>query len=184
MTDEHRIPGGRPLPDARRTADGRTMTVYRAGEDAAVRRGPRQPAAAPAARPAARPARRRARGVTAGRVVAAGAGIAAMLGLVSQMQVAGGDTAGAAPAAPTPASAASDAALLRAEQDTHPGSAADPQSYAVAAAREPIVLTPHTIVKTVGGASAGGSGGYYAAAPSYSAPAAAPVATSGGSAPH
>jgi hypothetical protein len=171
MTDERRGPGGRPAPHGRRTADGRIVNVYRAGEE---------PESARSARPAGRTARKRTRGVTAGRVVAAGAGIAAMLGLVAQMQVAGTTAVAAAPA-PTPAEPAAPvptAALLRSEQTMRMA------AVAVADARKPIVLTPHTIVNTVGGGSSGGySGGYVAAAPSYSAPA-APTASSGGSAPH
>jgi hypothetical protein len=194
MTDERRIHEGRW------TADGRFMTVYRAGEDATVRRAPRRPTGTSVARqagqtagdpvpvravrPAGKPARKRSRGVTAGRVVAAGAGIAAMLGLVAQMQVAGGSTAGAEPAAPAPAGPTPSTALLRWEQGVHQGPATDPQRYAAADARKPIVLTPHTVVNTVGGSSSAGSSGYSAAAPSYSAPAAPPVASSGGSAPH
>jgi hypothetical protein len=198
MTDERRI------PESSWTADGRSMTVYRAGEDDAVRRGPRQPISTAVARPAGKPAAepasgkadgpagkpagQRTRGVRAGRVAAAGVGIAAMLGLVAQMQVAGNAAAAAAAAAPTPAKPAGPApstALLRWEQGVHQGPATDPQRYAAADARKPIVLTPHTIVNTVGGGSSGGySGGYSASAPSYSAPAAPPVASSGGSAPH
>jgi hypothetical protein len=196
MTDERQTPNGRW------TVDGRFMTVYQVGEDAGVRRGPRQPAGTAVARPAGRPTgdplpgkapqqagkpgRKRARGVTAGRVVAAGAGIAAMVGLVAQMQVAGASTAGVAPQAPVPAGPNPSTALLRWEQGVHQGPATDPQRYAAVDARKPIVLTPHTIVNTVGGGSSSGgySGGYAASAPSYSAPAAAPVASSGGSAPH
>jgi len=198
MTDERRTPNGRW------TVDGRFMTVYQAGEDAAVRRGPRQPAGTTVGRPAGRaagdpapgraagpagkPAGKRTRGVRAGRVAAAGVGVAAMLGLVAQMQVAGNAAAAAAAAAPMPAKPAGPApstALLRWEQGVHQGPATNPQRYAAVDARKPIVLTPHTIVNTVGGGSSGGySGGYTAAAPSYSAPAAPPVASSGGSAPH
>jgi hypothetical protein len=193
MTDARRDLD-RPAPDGRWTADGRFMTVYRAGEDPSERRGPRRPAGTAVARPAgrtasgaesvqsARPggrtARKRTRGVTAGRVVAAGAGIAAMLGLVAQMQVAGNAAAAAAPAPVEPAGPVPTSAQLRSEQNVRMA------AVAVAEARKPIVLTPHTIVNTVGGGSSGGySGGYAAAAPSYSAPA-APVASSGGSAPH
>ena len=200
MTDEPRTPNGRW------TADGRFMTVYRVGEDAALRSRTRRPAGtavarpagmsaggpAPgkAARPAGKPAGRRTRGVTAGRVVAASAGIAAMVGLVAQMQVAGAATAGAAPEWPASSGPKPSTALLRWEQGVHQGPATNPQRYAAADARTPIVLTPHTIVNTVGGGSSGGSssggysGGYAASAPSYSAPAAPPVASSGGSAPH
>ena len=46
MTDAPRTPYGRW------SVDERFMTVYRAGEDAAVRRGPRPPAATSVARPA------------------------------------------------------------------------------------------------------------------------------------
>jgi hypothetical protein len=203
MTDDPRS------QDGRWTVDGRFRTVYRAGDDAAVQRGPRQPAGTTAARPAGRTtgepapgepapgkapkpavkaAHKRARGVTAGRVAAAGVGLAAMIGLAAQMQVAGNAAAAAAGAAPTPAKPAGPAptaALQRWEQGVHQGPATDPQRYAAADARKPIVLTPHTIVNTVGGGSSGGSSGYAASAPSYSAPSySAPVASSGGSAPH
>ena len=102
--------------------------------------------------------------MTAGRVVAAGAGIAAMVGLVAEMQVAGGSAAAAAAAAPVPAGSTPDSALLRREHGVHQGPATDSQRFAVADARKPIVLTPHTIVNTVGGGSSGGYSGGYAAA--------------------
>jgi hypothetical protein len=174
----------RPDGSGRRTQDGRPITVYRADEDAVPRRTTSRQLETPvvAGKSSAKPGRR-ARGVTAGRVAAAGIGVAAMLGLAAQMQVAGGTDAAATATAPAPAGPAPSTGLLRWEQSVHQGPATDPQRYAAADTRKPIVLTPHTIVNTVGGGSTGGSSsaGY---APSYSAPAAAPVASSGGSAPH
>lgn len=125
---------------------------------------------------------RKTRGVTAGRVMAAGAGVAAMFGLAAQMQLAGGE-AGAAPAPARRPDPVADARVLRWEHDAFQSHGTDALRFA-ADERAPIVLTPHTVVNTVGGASggSGGSAGY--SAPSYSAPAAAPVASSGGSAPH
>jgi hypothetical protein len=127
-------------------------------------------------RATAQPSRKRS-GVAAGRIAAAGIGIAAMVGLVANMEVANSKTpAKSAPGAgPAPALGA-----LRWEKSAFLGPATQPGRIADAGKVHPIVLTPHTIVKTVGGGSSGGSSGGYASS-SYSAPAAAPVATTSGS---
>jgi hypothetical protein len=129
--------------------------------------------------PPAAPARRRPRGVTAGRIVAAAAGIAAMLGLTASLQVAGAHTQPQGGSGAPPAPQWGHTSLRRAASS--PGAGTRRQRVA-AAARKAIVLTPHTVVHTVGGATSGGSGGSYAG--SYSAPAAAPVATTSGSRAH
>jgi hypothetical protein len=116
----------------------------------------------------ARPARKRS--VVAGRVVAAGIGIAAMVGLVANMEIAGQKADAAKAAAKTAPPS------RRTATSTQTGAA--PVRYAaVKAKKRPIVLTPHTVVHTVSApAPVSGGGGYVA-----SAPAAAPVASSGGS---
>lgn len=112
--------------------------------------------------------------VAAGRVAAAGIGIAAMLGLVANMQVADGSAKSASPAT-SPA-----LANQHTVKGVHHGTASAPGRIAAAKAKRPIVLTPHAVVHTVGATSSGGySGGSgYAAA---SAPAAAPVTSTSGS---
>jgi hypothetical protein len=114
------------------------------------------------------------------RIAAMGVGVAAMAGLVGNMEVAGRAHAAATSSpSPTLPSFALETAQRHAQ-------AAD-RAVAVAV-RYPIVLTPHVVVHTVaapaapsyGGSSGGYSGGtVYAAAPR----AAAPVASSGGSHP-
>ena len=156
--------------------DDRQMTVYRVGDEAA----PQLESRRPAGKPAAQPPRRRG-GVAAGRIAAAGIGIAAMVGLVANMEVASSK----APAEKTtPGGPAPSLDALRWEKSAFLGSATLRGRIADAAKATPIVLTPHTIVKTVGGGSSGGSSGGYSggyASSSYSAPAAAPVATTSGS---
>jgi hypothetical protein len=133
-------------------------------------------------RATAQPSRKRS-GVAAGRIAAAGIGIAAMVGLVANMEVANSKTAAQAkPAGDTGPAAALGA--LRWEKSAFLGPATQPGRIADAGKVRPIVLTPHTVVKTVGGGSSGGSSGGYSggyASSSYSAPAAAPVATTSGS---
>jgi hypothetical protein len=139
------------------------------------------PLAAPLAAPtAAQPARKR-RSVVGGRIAAAGVGIAAMMGLVANMEVADGNAK-----AVTPAKASATSAQ-RAAKGVREGTTAAPGRVAAAKVRRPIVLTPHAVVNTVsapssggssGGSYSGGGSGYSAPAP---APAAAPVASSGGS---
>lgn len=125
-----------------------------------------------APRPGARPAPRR-HSVAGGRIAAAGMGIAAMLGLVANMEIADGR---AKAATPTPPSAQSS---QRVAKGLRQGTAA-PGKVAAAKQSRPIVLTPHAVVHTVSApSSSGGSGGGYAY--SAAAPAAAPVASSGGS---
>ncbi len=131
-------------------------------------------------RATAQPSRKRS-GVAAGRIAAAGIGIAAMVGLVANMEVANGKTA----AKPAPGTGpAPTVGAQRWEQSAFLGPATQPGRIADAGKVRPIVLTPHTVVKTVGGGSSGGSSGGYSggyASSSYSAPAAAPVATTSGS---
>lgn len=129
--------------------------------------------------PGARAARRR-HSVAGGRIAAAGIGIAAMVGLVANMEVANGKTHTAGPA-PSPR-----LAVQRVAKGVRPGTVAAPGAIAAAKVKRPIVLTPHVVVNTVSAPSSGGSsGGSYSggSAPAYSAPvpAAAPVASSGGS---
>ena len=120
------------------------------------------------------------------RIAAVGVGVAAMAGLVGNMEVAGSHAHTAATATPAPL-------------PPMPGAKAE-TAYRHKVALErlsavsmPIVLTPHAVVHTVvtpaapsGGSYAGSSGGYsggtaYAAAPARAA--AAPVASTGGSHP-
>jgi hypothetical protein len=107
------------------------------------------------------------------RIVAVGIGVAAMAGLVSNMEVSGSRAQAKDPAGSTTGWS------NRAEV----GHRRSGFRKAVAvAARHPIVLTPHAVVHTVAAPSvavSGGSGGsgYVAAAPA----AAAPVATTSGS---
>jgi len=174
--------------------DDRRMTVYRVGEEAAQRVTSRPPvreeaappldSRRPAGRPVARPPRKR-RGVAAGRIAAAGVGVAAVLGLAANMQLAGGHAEAAQAATPTPHGPEPSVAALRWEKTTFQGPATKPDRLVAATGRKAIVLTPHTIVHTVGGGSSGGSSGSSYSG-SYSAPAAAaaPVATTSGSTPH
>jgi len=173
--------------------DDRRITVYRVGEEAAQRvmappAGDRE-AAPPldSRRPAGKPAGRapgRGRRVAVSRIAAAGVGVAAVLGLTANMQLAGSHAQAAQAAAPTPAGPAPSIAALAWEKSAFQGPATKPDRLVASTGRKPIVLTPHTIVNTVGGGSSGGSsGGSYAG--SYAAPAAAaaPVATTSGSTP-
>jgi hypothetical protein len=131
--------------------------------------------------PRARGPQRRRSGA-GGRVAVAGLGIAAMLGLVANMEVTDGRAKAADPASsPAPAS-------QRTAKDMRHGLPAGFGKVALAKAGKPIVLTPHAVVHAVGAASSGGSGGSYsggsgyaASAASAAAPAAAPVASSSGS---
>ena len=133
------------------------------------------PAAASLAAPAAASSARRRPSAAGGRIAAAGIGIAAMLGLVANMEVADGNAKAASPAKSPAVSA------QRTAKGAHHGTAPAPGKVAAAKVKRPIVLTPHAVVHTVSapssGGYSGGSGGGYA----YSAPAAAPVASSGGS---
>jgi hypothetical protein len=158
------------MTDERRRRTGVDYTKYSVGDDAAQRpREPRMPEPLVATQrqsPPARPPQPRPRkSVAAGRLVAAGIGLAAMAGLVANMEMAG-TRAEAAKAA---------AAGTAAAQKGTKGAA--PVRYAAAKVKKkrPIVLTPHTVVHTVS-APAPSGGGYVA-----SAPAAAPVASTGGS---
>jgi hypothetical protein len=122
--------------------------------------------------PGARRTRRR-HPVAGGRIATAGIAIAAMLGLVANMEVADGRTSSANPA---PSSA-----LLsqRALKGAHQGAAAGPGKVAPAKASRPIVLTPHAVVHTVSAPATGGLGGSgFAAAPAATT---APVASTSGS---
>jgi hypothetical protein len=127
-------------------------------------------------RAAAQPHRKR-RGVAGGRIAAAGIGIAAMLGLVANMEVASSK----APAEPAPdAGPVPTLDALRAEKAVFQGPATQPRRIADAGKVRPIVLTPHAVVHTVGGGSSGGSSPSYSSG--YSAPAAAaPVVSTSGS---
>ena len=124
--------------------------------------------------PGVRPTGRR-HSVTGGRIAAAGIGIAAMLGLVANMEVANGRSQAADPA-PSPA-----LATQRTAKGVRQGSAAAPGEVAAAKVKRPIVLTPHAVVHTVSAPSSGGSSGGsgYAAAPAPAAAAAPVVSTSG-----
>jgi hypothetical protein len=125
-----------------------------------------------AARSGARPAPHK-RSTAGGRIAATGVGIAAMLGLVANMEMADVHAKAAAPTAPSAAKSAQ-----RSVKGVRQGTAA-PGKVATAKQNRPIVLTPHAVVHTVAAPSSGGGGGGYAY--SASAPAAAPVASSGGS---
>jgi hypothetical protein len=153
MTDEKRQP--RPLGSRQKTAP-RDESV----PDGGARASQRRPGAG-------------------GRIAVAGIGVAAMLGLVVNMDVNGGRAKSADPAS-SPARVS-----LRTAKSAHQRAAAGLGVVAAAKANKPIVLTPHAVVHTVGGASSsGGSGGSYAGSPGYAAapaPAAAPVASSSGS---
>jgi len=127
--------------------------------------------------PGARRTRRR-HPVAGGRIATAGIGIAAMLGLVANMQVANGRTQSANPAS------SSALASQRTAKGVHQGAAAGPGKVAAAKVIRPIVLTPHAVVHTVSAPATGGSGGSYSGGAGYAAapaPAAAPVASTSGS---
>jgi hypothetical protein len=124
-----------------------------------------------ASRPGARPAPRK-RSTAGGRIAATGVGIAAMLGLVANMEMADVHAKAATPTAPSAAKSAQRSVKGVRQATVAPG------KLAAAKQNRPIVLTPHAVVHTVAApSSGGGGGGGYA----YSAPAAAPVASSGGS---
>jgi hypothetical protein len=124
-----------------------------------------------AARSGARPAPHK-RSTAGGRIAATGVGIAAMLGLVANMEMADVHAKAAAPTAPSAAKSAQRSVKSVRQGTTAPG------KVATAKQNRPIVLTPHAVVHAVAApSSGGGGGGGYA----YSAPAAAPVASSGGS---
>ena len=128
-------------------------------------------------RAAAQPPRKR-RGISGGRIAAAGIGIAAMVGLVANMEVA---------SSKAPAEKAPDIGpvptldTLRAEKAAFQGPATQPGRIADAGKMRPIVLTPHAVVHTVGGGSSGGSSPSYSSGYSAPAAAAAPVASTSGS---
>lgn len=131
--------------------------------------------------PGARRTRRR-HPVAGGRIAVAGIGIAAMIGLVANMEVADGRTQSANPTPP------SGLVSQRTAKSAHQGAAVGPGKVAAAKASRPIVLTPHAVVHTVSapasGGSGGGSGGSYSGGSGYAAapaPAAAPVASTSGS---
>ena len=166
------------MTDQRRTSSTsrqQKYTKYTSGDGST--REQASPAAAPPATPlgalAAAPPPRRRRSGAGGRIAAAAVGIAAMLGLVANMEVADG-RAGAAKPAQSPALTSQ-----RNAKGVRQGTGVAPGRVAATKVKRPIVLTPHAVVHTVSAPSSGGSGGGYAySAP---APAAAPVASSGGS---
>jgi hypothetical protein len=113
------------------------------------------------------------------RIAAMGIGVAAMAGLVGNMEVTGSRAHAAAPPVPLPPSAADRA------ETAHRHMVALAR---LAAVSMPIVLTPHAVVHTVTAPAApsygGSSGGYSAGAVYAAAPhAAAPAASTGGSHP-
>jgi translation initiation factor IF-2 len=171
------------MTDTRRTSSTHTQkryTTYTTGEGGAPEKA--APAAAPAAARAAAPlaapapaqTARKRHSVAGGRIAAAGVGIAAMMGLVANMEVADGNAQAASPTKLSAVSAQRTAKGVRQGTPTAPG------EVATAKVSKPIILTPHAVVNTVSAPSSGGSGGggYAYSAP---APAAAPVASSGGS---
>jgi len=115
-----------------------------------------------------------------GKIAVAGFGIAALLGLVTNMEVTEGRAKAAEPAS-SPALAS-----LPTAKGAHQGARAAPGVVALARVNKPIVLTPHAVVHTVGAPSSGGSGGSYSGGSGYAAaapaaPVAAPVASTSGS---
>jgi hypothetical protein len=105
------------------------------------------------------------------RVAAFGIGVATMTGLVGNMQIASGHDQATDPA---PSSTS----------QTHRATAAADRAGArarAAAARRPIVLTPHAVVRSVTAPASGGSGSSGGSAYPTPAPAAAPAATTSGS---
>jgi hypothetical protein len=156
MTDETRQP--RPLGSPRR------MTSREEGApDPGSRGSQRRPGAG-------------------GRIAVAGIGIAAMLGLVVNMEVTDVRSKTADPASSPALASQRTAKSMRHQVPAGLG------RFASAQANKPIVLTPHAVVHTVGAPSSGGSGGSYSGGSGYAAasapaaaPAAAPVASSSGS---
>jgi len=115
-----------------------------------------------------------------GKITVAGVGIAALLGLVTNMEVTEGRAKAVDPAS-SPALAS-----LPTAKGAHQGARAAPGVVALARVNKPIVLTPHAVVHTVGAPSSGGSGGSYSGGSGYAAaapaaPVAAPVASTSGS---
>ena len=115
-----------------------------------------------------------------GKIAVAGFGIAALLGLVTNMEVTEGRAKAAEPAS-SPALAS-----LPTAKGAHQGARTAPGVVALARVNKPIVLTPHAVVHTVGAPSSGGSGGSYSGGSGYAAaapaaPVAAPVASTSGS---
>ena len=128
-------------------------------------------------RTSAKPPQKR-RGVAGGRIAAAGIGIAAMLGLVANMEVANGQTPAKPATDPGPLPSLND---LRGEKNLVLGPVMRQRRIADASKARPIVLTPHAVVHTVGGGSSGGSSPSYSSGYSAPAAAAAPVASTSGS---
>ena len=79
-----------------------------------------------------------------------GIGIAAMMGLVANMEVADGHAKAVTPAKSSAVSA------QRTAKGVAPGSRAAPGKVAAAKVKRPIVLTPHAVVHTVSAPSSGG----------------------------
>jgi hypothetical protein len=166
------------MTDARRTSSPhprQKYTKYTTSDGGAPEQA--APSATPPATPAAAPPTRGRPSATGGRIAAVGIGIAAMLGLVANMEVADGN-AKAASTARSPALSAQ-----RTAKNVREGASVAPGRVAAARVKHPIVLTPHAVVTTVsapssGSNSGGSSGGYAYSAP---APASAPVVSSGGS---
>jgi hypothetical protein len=138
--------------------------------------------------PAGRRTRRRPSAARA-RIAVAGIGFTAMLALVGNMEFSEGRTQSADPAL------SSAVASPRTIVVVHQGAAPASIKAAAGGPSRPIVLTAHAVVRTVKAPATGGSGGYVAAsatggsayatagggsAPA-AAPAAAPVASTGGS---
>ena len=159
----------------------KTPTPAEAGREGQNAQAGGRPTGRAARRAGTRPAARRSR------IAAVGIGVAAMVGLVSTMEVSGSHAQATAGASATAGpSLALDAAYHRAMAL---------RRATAAALNRPIVLTPHTVVHAVGGSSSGGSGGYVSSAGSGytttsssssassapAAPAAAPVASTSGS---
>jgi hypothetical protein len=107
------------------------------------------------------------------RIVAVGIGVAAMVGLVSNMEVSGSR---AQAKDPTGSNAGSSTRANLGLPRSRSGKAV--------ASRRPIVLTPHAVVHTVAAPAVGGSGGSGGSGYVAAAPAAAPVATTSGSTAH
>ena len=91
----------------------------------------------------------------------AGVGIAALLGLVTNMEVTEGRAKSADPAS-SPALVS-----LRTAKGAHAGPAPGLVKVAAVKASRPIVLTPHAVVHTVGAPATGGSGGSYSGGSGY-----------------
>jgi hypothetical protein len=105
------------------------------------------------------------------RIAAFGIGVATMAGLVGNMQVANGRAKATDPAPPPTGQ------IHRAAAAAERGGA----QARSAAARRPIVLTPHAVVHSVAAPATGGSGSSGGSGYAAPAPAVAPVATTSGS---